>query len=201
MNNSQNPEIFKLLDTVTNCEDTPFRKNLTFLIVANRIQGAHFVDRQLRVWNTFRWITGYFLYHSLTGSKIKQILQIQYFLVGLTERLSEFLVLLALIHGWDPKVLYYRKCKPTNFDLNAEQFTKYFPHLVNKLKSAMVAANEAYDWAKAEYESHIKTLDPWFPTMVSEFEQGLREYQKKERAPGSYDWKDIMYRDGQSEYC
>ena len=42
----------------------------------------------------------------------------------------------------------------------------------------------------------------WFPMMVvSEFEQGLREYQKKERGEGSYDWKEIIYRDGQSGYC
>ena len=169
--------------------------------MANNIQGNTFDDRQLRVWNTIRWVTGHISYHSLTGDQVKEILQNQYFLVGLTERLNEFLVLLALINGWNPKVLYYRKCKPTNFDLNVAQFTQYFPHLVDKLRSATVAAKEAYDWAKSEYETHVKTLDAWFPKMVYEFEQGLREYQKQQRAPGSYDWKEIIYRDGRSEYC
>ena len=67
----------------------------------------------------------------------------EYFLVELYRKIERISRSLR-----DLKVLYYGECKPTHFDL---QFTKYIPFLMNKLKSVMVAANEAYDWAiKAE---------------------------------------------------
>jgi len=197
----RHPNMFQLLESVTHCEDTEFRKNLTFNIVANHIQSKSFEERQLRVWNTFRWITGHLTYSSLTGSSIIHILKNEYFLVGLTERLNEFLVLLALVNGWDPKVMYYRKCKPTNFDLDPRHFENYFPDLTKKLSHATNAAQVAYRWAKADYEKHVSKLGPWFPAMVKEFETGLREYQRQQRPPGSYAWKEIIYRDGRSEFC
>jgi hypothetical protein len=54
--------------------------------------------------------------------------------VGLTERINEFLVLIALHMGWDPAMMYYRYCKPTDLHIHDREFAERFPDLFEKLK-------------------------------------------------------------------
>jgi hypothetical protein len=105
-----------MLASVDKCTDTPFRKNLTMMLVAKTVRGwkeprkeGHDGDPGMAVTMTTRWVTELPKYSMLTPAKFIDILKTQYFLVGVTERLNEFLVLLAIVNGWKLEHVYYRK--------------------------------------------------------------------------------------------
>lgn len=181
--------------------DTEFRKNITYNLVAQRIASLSESDLRQKsgVWSTLRWVSG--LETVSSAQDAISILDREYFVVGVTDRLNELLVLLATANGWDPAALYYRNCKPNNVELDITQFEAHFPLLMAKLRRSMEVPDMVYQSAKASFEEHIQGLGPWFSDKVKAFEMGLREFQQKQRHAGSYEWKLMTYVDGQTELC
>ena len=155
------------------------------------------------VYLTTEWVLGGGVSYSiLKGERYIKNLKTNYFLVGVTERLNEFLVLLALHMGWDPAHLYYERCKPTDLGIHRSDFAKYFPILMPKLERSHKPAVEAWEWATKEFDAHVKQLGNWFQEVVREFETGLKKYQAAHAAPNRpYMWKMYHYLDRHTEYC
>jgi hypothetical protein len=194
------------LATVTTCQDTDYRKNLTYNIVAERLHNwktNRTFLQQSSAWQTMKWITSYYAGGMAKGPELINRLKRDYFLVGVTEKLNQFLVLLALANGWEPSSLYYRKCKVSNLDVHPKPFERYFPDLLQILRQDLSPVQEAYQWAKREFEEHTAKLGPWFMEMVEEFEMGLKEYQQKMlgNRTESYHWKEMQFLDGRTAFC
>ena len=198
-----------MLKPVDHCVDTAYRKNVTLQLVAHAVSQFHVGTGEQRgfpgmaVTLGTEWITGGLAnYGRLTGKRYIKFLKENYFLVGVTDRLNEFLVLLALHMGWDPASLYYKYCKPTDTEVHRSEFERYFPQLMPKLEKSTTIAREAYEWAKTEFDSHVNKLGPWFKEVVAKFEKGLNEYQeamKDKTRP--FQWKLYHYLDHHGEDC
>ena len=163
-----------MLSRVDHCEDTPFRQNVTAHLVAHQVKSWATDFPGLAVSMTARWVAGTNVYRHITATDLINVLNEEYFLVGITERLNEFLVLLAVHMGWDPQNLYYKRCKPQNVDVGNATFANLFPEIHDKLKGSCGMMTEVYQQVKAQFERHVAQLGPWFPKMVSEFEHGLQ---------------------------
>lgn len=150
-------------------------------------------------WSTMRWVSG--LETVSSAEDVTSVMDREYFVVGVTDRLNELIVLLAIVNGWDPAALYYRKCKPNNVELDIAQFEAHFPLQMAKLRRSVEVADTVYRYAKAAFEEHVQGLGPWFHDKVKTFETGLREFQQKQRHAGSFEWKLMTYIDGQTELC
>ena len=148
---------------------------------------------------TAQWITHSKGFHRITAAQLIETLQTQFFLAAPTERINQFLVLLAVANGWDPKYLYYRKCKPTNLGIHRHEFEAVYPELVEKIEHISQSYKEAYEWVKRDFDEKVSQLGDWFPKMVKEFEEGLAQHQQ--RSPANFRWKLIRYMDGATEYC
>ena len=198
-----NVELEKQLRHIDSCVDTPLRHNLTLGLIAQRVR-HHWpiTDPGSSVSITTRWVSEFQDYGRVTGPKLIETLKKKYFLVGVSERINEFLMVLALHMGWDPAALVYRKCKATDADVTRAAFERRYPDLGAKLAKASAPVTEAYEWAKAEFDAHIKRMPPWFPGMVRDFEAKLKEYQKQWTVPGRpFKWRHAKYLDGVWEFC
>jgi len=173
---------------------------------------VHYVANQVRQWHanfsgeavsiTSRWITGRHV-AGLNARTVMDYLDSNYFLVGVTERLNEFLVLLALHMGWDPQRLYYERCKPSNVDVGTAVFKRLYPALHRKLAASCAMMTEVYEHARDRFDEHVRQLGPWFGAEVAKFEKGLKHFQVQRNGPSgvSYKWRLHYYEDGQSEDC
>ena len=108
-------KLISLLSTTSHCIDSPFRKNITLMLIADRVRrfkegnntGLGYPGDAVAL--TTKWVIQNPSYGQLQGKDVIQSLKHHYFLVGVTERLNEFLVLLALVNGWDLRQLYFVK--------------------------------------------------------------------------------------------
>jgi len=189
-----------MLNRVDHCEDTPFRQNVTMHMLGHVVKGWGKNFPGMAVAMTARWIAGK-PYGELTAESLIKALDEQYFLVGVTEHLNAFLVLLAVHMGWDPSRLYYLRCKPQNVDVGSQRFGQEFPELHAKLEGSCATMTHVYQHAKAKFESHVAQLGPWFQAMVDEFEAGLKKYQADKAVGQSFKWRVHKYIDGEYEYC
>lgn len=198
------------LKSMDHCIDNPFRKNVTMMLVANAVasfqkpaNSANHGFPGMAVTLSAQWLLGKpRLYSRITGKSMINYLKNNYFLVGVTDYLDEFLVLLALHMGWDPSALYYEHCKPTIADVRQKDFAIYFPELMPKLIRSTAPMMETYEWAKKEFESYISQLGPWFHETVAKYKAGLKEYQEaRQNKERPYLWKPRVYRDGHKEDC
>jgi hypothetical protein len=195
-------ELRKKLESVFSCNDTPFRKNLTIIYTAGVVRALPEGNPGLGVETSSKWITNSEYYSNITAESFINVLKSQYFLVGVTERLNEYLVLVALANQWEFSSLYYRRCKPSNLDVKKPEFERYFPELAKKLEAASEPALHAYEWARDQFDNHVSQLGSWFQDQVTEFEVGLKEFQNTRHAePGSYLWKTFHYVDGHPDTC
>jgi len=207
----RDPEFLRgQLDSVARCVDTPFRKNVTIQLVANVISDYKVPPNDhkhgfpgVAVVLTSEWITANeMLYGQMTGDKIVRFLRENYFLVGVTERLNEFLMLIALHMGWDPARMYYRICKPTDIHITAEEFAYFYPDLMKKIQRATRPMMEAYETVRRDLEDHIIRLGPWFQEVVKEFEIGLRAFQASQRSNDRpFRWQIYYHIDHLGESC
>jgi hypothetical protein len=197
------------LKLIENCVDNPFRRNVTMMLVAHAVGQFkepvkdHLGFPGMSVALSAQWVMGGTIpYSRMTGARVIKYLKENYFLVGVTEYLDEFLVLLALHVGWDPASLYYVYCKPTTTDVHRAEFAHFFPDLMPKLLRSTAPVQEAYEWAKKDFEQHVDRLGPWFKALVRKFKTGLKEYQNQKRDEARpYQWKIHFYKDHHTEDC
>ena len=195
-------ELKTRLSEVTTCNDTPYRRNLTLIYVANQIRSFAESDPGTAVTSTGRWVANTATYQELTGEKFIDQMKRNFFLVGITERINEFLVLLAIANGWDLTAVYYKKCKQSNLDVPKRVFAEYFPSLVAKLEASSQASAEAYKWATEQFDQHVKALGPWFQQKVKEYERGLHAFQASKKTDAtSFKWQPFKYTDGHQDVC
>ena len=110
-------QLTRLLHSTDSCIDEPFRKNVTLLLIAQRVRTFADPGNDTSangypgdaVALTTKWILPKASYGHIRGSTMVRVLKNEYFLVGVTEKLNAFLVILALVNGWDVKQMYYRK--------------------------------------------------------------------------------------------
>jgi hypothetical protein len=189
------------LRKVEHCVDAEFRSDITLHMVAAQVRSWNPNNPGMSVAMTARWVAGMNTYMRISAKHLVKLIDQEYFLVGVTDRLNEFLVLLALHQGWDPSRMYYMKCKP-QYDVTVQMFGDQFPELLLKLQKASVVMREAYQYAKAKFDSHVAQLGPWFPRLVGDFEIGLKKYQKEhELKENKFKWRVHRYLDGEWEYC
>ena len=190
------------LNRIRDCVATEERSELTMQLVAQRVRHWGRTDCGPACSITTRWISSIGNIKQLTPERYIKILENKYFLVGVTERLNEFLVLLALHFGWDSKWLYYRRCKPQNVQMHSREFNKTHPDLFAKLQKASEVQRAAHQWAAAAFDRQVKALGDWFPAEVRRFEEGLHAFQEQhvlEKRP--LKWRAYRYLDGEMEYC
>ena len=97
-------------------------------------------------------------------------------------------------------VLIYIFSKRTDIDAGVAEFAQYFPDLVQKIRDSSRPATEAYNWAKKAFSELERRLGPKFQDLLTEFERGLAEYQRK-YSPITARWEPMHYLDGEVEYC
>lgn len=194
-------ELNSRLRTVKTCLDIPYRRNLTLIYIANKIRLLPPKDPGTGVAFTYKWIANSATYEELTGSRIIDFLKVEYFMVGVTERINQFLVLLALVNGWDFETIYYKRCKISNLDVNRNEFKSLFPDLATKLAEATRPADEAYHWALEQFDEHVSKLGSWFTELVTKYEKGLQEFQKSKMSDTPQLWKIFRYADGHTDVC
>jgi hypothetical protein len=146
--------------------------------------------------------TARFLIPKSDSRNLIEILSQDYFLVGITERLNEFLVVLALHQGWDVSSLYYRKCKVTDMKINIQDFARKFPNRYREMESQLLPMKQAYEWAKNDFDNKIKQLPSWFGDLVQQFNQGLVKYQLENQSPHTpFLWEKRLMGDGSIKVC
>jgi len=188
------------LQSVEHCVDTPFRQNVTLALVAKLVGEFAPMSPGYAVDMTSSFITG--RKAQAVGAELVHELDTSFVLVGVTERLNEFLVLLALHQGWALKHLYYMRCKIQDVSVDAKVFKAHFPAAYAKLQQSTRAQAEAYEHAKALFAAHVDSLGPWFRDVVAQYETGLRAFQNEyELARSSKKWVQFTYIDQQTEYC
>lgn len=196
-----------LMKSVTKCNDTPFRKNLTLIHTAHRIRNTptHAVGDAAAT--TYSLITGASRgnVHNLKEDSILQIMKNRYILVGVTERLNQFLVALALAHRWNVSALYYRPCKINNLKVSSSEFESIYPDAVRRLKHNTQFLKRVHEQVRDEFDQQVAKLGPWFLEKVAEFEQGLKDYRERNFGhlvgESKYKWKKMKYLDGEVTYC
>jgi len=177
---------------------------LTFNIVASRIANPEYQAFEVR--RSVEFVAG-IRFRQLTSKMYIDVLQRDYFLVGVTERANEFLLLLVMVYGWDFSAAYYEVCKVMNFKVTVEEFKQYFPDLVEKLVQQTEIARVGYEWAKAKFEENMKrhfgsSLE--FNRTLIKFKKGLAQYQKmklEQKPEPKARWRQVRYRDDMTEYC
>ena len=110
------PTLLKHLKTVDSCVDTDYRRNLTIALVANKIRGFSIANESDAngfpgdaVALTSKWIIPKQYYSHITGKHLIEVLRDSYLLVGVTDHLNAFLVMVALINSWDPSTMFYKR--------------------------------------------------------------------------------------------
>jgi len=96
-------DIHDRISSTDECLDMPYRRNLTTLYLVQSMR--EFSRRKIKSNDrdyvfgatdmTARWIAHVPNYEEATASRLLQVLQQDFFLVGVTERIDEFLLLLA----------------------------------------------------------------------------------------------------------
>jgi hypothetical protein len=200
-----------LFNQVKECVDTPYRKNLTLLFVAEKITkmskywpGEAIASGNLWMFNRNNTITR-------STETMTRYLKRNYYLVGVMGRINEFLVLLALHNGWDIHSMYYLPCKRTNLGIRTSDFAELFPNLYRKLESFSRPDRTVYERLRKEFDSHIAALEAvskikWgrtFSDIVNEYETGLAQYQNRTMALNlkPFQWRKIVYKDKTWEDC
>lgn len=196
-------ELNMRLDSVSRCQDTPYRINLTLLYTATKIRDLKKRRPGKGVQSTYQWITMNKWVISTPAHRILEILRTDFFLVGVIEYLNQFLVLLALVYHWDLSAMYYRRCKQSDLRVTTEQFQEMYPTFSAKLETHNSVYKEVYEQIKKDFETNIQLLGPWFQEKVRQFEQGLAQYQHEIENPNenSFQWKLMKYADGSVEEC
>ena len=199
-----NPE--HRLRAMSKCVDARLRLNLTLSAIAHRVRrgwAADFPGEAVRT--TERWVVGAARSAQvprLAGPALVGKLRSAYFLVGVSERLNEFLVLLALHMGWDWRALLYKRCRPTELAVTKAALAAAYPDVVAKMERASRAMIEAHDWARREFEDRVARMPSWFPGLVREFEAELDAFQASARDDAHpFEWRVTKYVDGEWEIC
>jgi hypothetical protein len=210
------------LASVMACQDDEFRKNVTMLLTASALRkkgrgssvymlnglpdGASMSVDWLTTGATHwrlqrnRQSDAFFKYPS--AAVFESVLKNEFFLTGVTERLHEYLVMLALFHGWDPSALLYATCKESPVRITREEFAQFFPELVEELALTTRSASMAHAWARTQFDELVQFLGVPFRDSVRVFEARLREFRAKALATrSSKSWKAVAYVDGHVELC
>ena len=192
-------QIYAYLKPIQHCRDTELRRNLTILLIAHKMKSFDRDHPGNAISETTRWIVSKNLYAEIHHPLLVNVLKTKFFLVGVTERINEFLVLLATFYGWEFKYLYYRTCKKSDLKITSEDFQKYFPDLVHTFQRNVMMYEKAYLWARDQFDANINRLGPRFQELVKEFEAGLKLFQ--DSYPTSFKWEYVKYVDGFLEDC
>jgi hypothetical protein len=188
------------------CIDTPLLKNLTIRFLAQQFRAMpeSSVDVQF-ILN--KWVFNLGDHSSsyasvMTEENMYSKLANEYWLVGIKERLNEFIVLLALHFGWDLTTMYYLPCKEMSMNITLDEFGMYFPELVAKLERMVQVESRVYLRIKNEFDKQVARLNEQFnfTRLVNEYERGLKRYQQQNKK-SSYRWEYYRYLDGHREEC
>ena len=199
------PSPQRALHMIAGCQNDELRKALTMRAIALRI-GSKWGTRRRFVTSsalahTFAWITQKRKGGpaSRDSAVVLNALASRFFLVGVTERLNEFLVLLSAHVGWDPAKLVYRRCKSSPVTISLDEFKAAFPAEAATLESHAAFAVPAYERAREDFDAHVRKLGAWFPRLVSTFEVALKQYQATTTPREG--WTQVTYVDGVTEMC
>ncbi|KAH9257051.1 hypothetical protein BASA81_004872 [Batrachochytrium salamandrivorans] len=194
-------ELQHMLRQVQFCRSTAVRKEITLRLLAYRVaRFGHGPGSAVQM--STSWILGGRL---TRASNVMVTLRDEYFLVGVTPMVNEFLLLLALHMGWDPTALYYVHCKPTDLDVHSGEFKERFPALYSGLEVALAKPTKVYETMRKDFIdklAELRQVFPEFDALLIQFQTGLAAYQKKRSGDSlPYPWKRYKYGDGHFEYC
>lgn len=185
------------------CVDAQYRSNLTLASIAQdieeQVRGGNHQNNELHPLYAIERSTSFILGTKANdGMDMTEHLHNKYFLVGVSEKVDEFLVLLALANGWDLDSIHYKNCQPSDLEVSSERLNQFFPSAVDKLKNhpQVKRAQQAYEQAKRDFEEHVQGLGSWFTDKVEEFSQQQRQKHSNPRK-----WKKHQYMDGFQEEC
>jgi hypothetical protein len=195
------------------CFDVPLRRNMTMQLVAQMLDGYKKGPAEGALNHHNQWMFSYvwMLNHDqlaiTNSSHVVDFLQQNYFLVGVTEHINTFLVLLALHMGWDLEKLYYVKCKGTDVRLSPKDLDQNFPLVMQRLREKTRVHAEVYNRVKNFFTIQVKKLDARFEggpgglsALVTQFEKGLKAFQQSKKTP-ALPWTWYAYKDGHNEDC
>lgn len=202
------PQLQTVLKDTRHCIHDPLRKEVILHLVARTINTRKdTLGTAISI--SYSWILGERIPKPNvpieTSSKhILDVLRTQYFLVGVTPMLDDFLLLLALHMGWDPTVLYYLHCKPSNLDTRAPEFKTRYAALYSAIETTVAPMTQVYNHVEADFKAKLNTLKQVFPqydSLLKQFKAGIKQYQLERRRSMTYRWQSHAYKDGHSEYC
>ncbi len=129
-------------------------------------------------------------------------LQNDYLLVGVTDYLDHFIVLLGLRFHWDLNEMIYHKCKSLHgTSVKLRHLTESEQNAIkNKIGPS---AHKAYEWAKERFEALIAELGQPFADVVDAFKAAVKARQAEIDATvkSPYKWRPTLYANGYREYC
>lgn len=198
-----------LEERASKCVDSAFRKNVTLDVMGTFLREESVPPPLVP---TFGFLIGdeesdYSRFNNNAKSLIDFLTE-KYFLVGVTERIDEFLVLLAVHMGWKLSDVYYVYCKPVNIHITEAEFAWYHPNEYARLKKELEPLRAVHAHFLAEFDKHTARLGPWFAELVQKFRAGMSvstEANKKNKFMGKkyafYKWRKFVYLDGVEEDC
>ena len=140
------------------------------------------------------------------GSDLISALENDYMLVGVTEYIDQFIVLLGLRFHWDLNTMVYHRCK------SLHGTSVKLRHLTDSEKSIIEgvigpSARQAYEWAKRRFEALLAELGQPFKDIVDAFKEAVKNKQAKIQKDidagkvSPYRWIPTVYENHYKEYC
>ncbi|KAH9251395.1 hypothetical protein BASA81_010806 [Batrachochytrium salamandrivorans] len=198
-------ELMIMLRSVSQCEDTEFRRNVTMQLIAIELNSK--LNADIPVYHGFKWMTAGSVQDVRNSQAVINVLQRDYFLVAVTEHVNDLLVLLAWHMGWELSSMYYLRCKATDLGITQDAFRARFPELMQSLEQAMAPAREVYLTMKQEFELELALVYLQHPHLVKakqEFEAGLAGFQNlhhENMTTPHMQWLEYIDKSGERLYC
>ena len=140
------------------------------------------------------------------ASTVIDYLSNEYLLVGVTDYLDHFIVLLGLHFKWDLNEMVYHKCKSlhgTSIKMKSLKAAEQ-----NAIKRIIAPSSRTiYSWAKTRFEALLAELGEPFEDLVRAFKAEVKSRRASletgafESSLSLYRWEPTTYVNGYTEYC
>eukprot|EP00512_Aurantiochytrium_limacinum_P003957 CAMPEP_0171503954 /NCGR_PEP_ID=MMETSP0958-20121227/11245_1 /TAXON_ID=87120 /ORGANISM="Aurantiochytrium limacinum, Strain ATCCMYA-1381" /LENGTH=483 /DNA_ID=CAMNT_0012039627 /DNA_START=98 /DNA_END=1549 /DNA_ORIENTATION=- len=157
------------------CHDDEFRHQFTLDLLLKRIKEKP--NNPMQCGEVCSWVT---LPRSQDPNVAIEALQKDYALYVTTERVDEFLVILALRFGWSLDTMIYEKCKDQGkVKVSGRDLKGEHAWAMDKIRMLTTNEQKVYDFTKQKIESYLKRLGPGFHGLVKIFRERLGAFHKK----------------------
>jgi len=122
-------------------------------------------------------------------------------LVGTTERLDAFIVLLALRFDWSIETVFYERCKVQYGAQPGVSDLKDHPWAIQKLNEISEEDKLLYSHIKQDFEAYLARLGPGFTKVLEIYKKGLKKYHDDISSARGKTYKRWISENGRGMFC